>query len=211
MAEFDHHCKWLNTCIGKKNYSFLLFRPLIVRYFFSLLVVLSVYAFLMLVVLLALLILSFSDEEVVWPFRIFITFLIIVVSDVPGLSSLIVYRCLLLVFLLVSCALLYYALELLIFHIRLYAEGATTYCSSFFFPLDTRISKTSRKSPGSPACYTSSPSNTLCFYSYLYSGGSCQVYCYFRDHRILLLLESPHSYLTHGGRGHFKSTAFQRE
>lgn len=125
-----------------------MFIHLIVRYFFSLLVVLSVYAFLVITVLLALLILSFSDEEVFWPFGIISILLITLVSNTPGLSSLIVYRSLLVVFLLVSCALLYYALELLIFHIRLYAEGATTYSSILVFSVDTLTFRNSRNSPG---------------------------------------------------------------
>ncbi|KAK8792569.1 hypothetical protein WA588_005061 [Blastocystis sp. NMH] len=106
VADFDHHCKWLNTCIGKKNY----------HYFFSLLVVLSVYSLLMVIIFFTLFLMSFIRKQAIQE----------MISSSIHVSSLF-YQITVGLSLLAFCFLLYYTLELLIFHIRLYFEGATTY------------------------------------------------------------------------------------
>ena len=108
VAEFDHHCKWLNTCIGKKNY-----RP-----FICTLITLSLLCFVLIVVSLVVTILSFIEPTLIdtftkqfsWPH-----------------FSLLYYRISVIVYLVMNIALMYFTMDLLIFHIHLMKEGNTTY------------------------------------------------------------------------------------
>ena len=95
------------------------------RYFFSLLVVLSVYSLLMIVVFFTLFLMSFTRKQVILQMSSPDSFLSPAVSSSIHVSSLF-YQITIGLALLAFCFLLYYALELLIFHIRLYFEGATT-------------------------------------------------------------------------------------
>lgn len=99
--------------------------PLNRSYFFSLLVVLSVYSLLMIIAFFTLFLMSFTRKQTIQQMspRGFSRFS--VVSSSIHVSSLF-YQIIVGLSLLAFCFLLYYALELLVFHIRLYFEGATT-------------------------------------------------------------------------------------
>ena len=86
---------------------------------------LSVYSLLMILVFFVLFLMSFTREQVILEMRLSDSLPSPAVRSSLHVSSLF-YQITIGLSLLAFCFLLYYVLELLVFHIRLYFEGATT-------------------------------------------------------------------------------------
>jgi hypothetical protein len=104
---FDHHCDYLNTCIGIKNYRGFIFLCIVVILSLSYQFSVGVY----------ILVLSFQNEE----------YISNKLNDIYGHSSIIAYRVFSFIALIYQIIIASPQIVLLIFHIRLFIMGKTTY------------------------------------------------------------------------------------
>lgn len=70
VSGFDHHCKWLNTCIGDKNYKWTCIVRATRRFFVSTLISLTVLAVMLSAMIIVMVAISYTEPSLMEELRL---------------------------------------------------------------------------------------------------------------------------------------------